>query len=149
MLINKRGAALLQVLIVAAILAGMSAMILRLTLSRTISSRQARHVIAVQTMIESCMAEVNTMWAAKTPAAYAQDLTNCQMCTPSAKCRTDEGSVTINGVFYNGNAVHKCEVQGSDGVSRDVYAVIKKVPGESTNPSRCQITYIIDNGSSL
>ncbi len=75
--LNKRGVALLQVLIVAAILAGMSALILRVVLSRTLTARQNRHTVSAQLLIDSCMNELNQLWASKDPVTYARDLEYC------------------------------------------------------------------------
>ena len=134
MVFNKRGAALLQVLIITAILAGMSAMILRLSLSRTINSRKARHTIAAQTVIESCMAEVNTLWAAKTPEAYARDLAACQMCDTTA----DEGCTSENQQKYICNNI---DIYNAD----DDYTVEAKIEqSESGATQPCKITYSIN-----
>ena len=46
MLHNKRGAALLQVLLVTVVLAGMATMLLRANLSRTTTSRQTRRAVS-------------------------------------------------------------------------------------------------------
>ncbi|MBR5151340.1 MAG: hypothetical protein IKW71_00705, partial [Elusimicrobiaceae bacterium] len=62
MYLNKRGVALLQVLIISAVIAGLAAMILRVTLSRTTAARQTRRTVSAQLLIESCMAEVNSLW---------------------------------------------------------------------------------------
>ncbi len=75
--LNKRGVALLQVLIVAALLAGMSALILRVVLSRTLIARQNRHTVSAQLLIDSCMNELNQLWAAKDAETYARDLEYC------------------------------------------------------------------------
>lgn len=80
MRLNKRGVALLQVLIISAVLAGLSTMILRATLSRTVMSRQTRKTVSAQMLIESCMVEVNAWWASKTPEVYAADLSACNIC---------------------------------------------------------------------
>jgi len=137
MLLNKRGAALLQVLIVTAILAGIAAMVLRLSLSRTITSRQTRHVINAQTVIESCMAEVNTMWAAKTPEAYARDLKDCQMCDQTA-----DASAGCDDTNYQ---KHTCTISLFEaGSSYTVEAKIAR-SNEADRP-RCKITYTILNG---
>ncbi len=147
MLLNKRGAALLQVLIVTAILAGMSAMILRLSLSRTITSRQTRHVINAQSVIESCMAEVNAIWASKTPTAYARDLAACQMCDPTAD-RTDEGGacpavdVKVGSYDILAYKTHTCSVTLSDTQTYQVLAVMDN-NGLTSQP--CKITYYILN----
>ena len=128
---SKRGAALLQVLIVTAILAGMSAMILRLALSRTITSRQTRHVINAQAVIEACMAEVNTLWAAKTPAAYERDLAACQMCASGGSCTEPKK--------------HICTVALTDQQS---YTVTAEMSGpNNSDPQPCRITYTITNAT--
>ncbi len=143
MLLNKRGAALLQVLIVAAILAGMSAMILRLSLSRTITSRQTRHTMMAQSVIESCMAEVNAIWATKTPVAYARDLAACQMCDSS----TDSGYGCESGNDANGfpkKQKHTCyvEISKQHNITYTVEAKMESVAGAS---QPCKITYTILN----
>ena len=58
---NNKGAALMQVLLVTVVLAGMSAMLLRATLSRTMTVRQTRRNVSTQIMADSCMAEVNSL----------------------------------------------------------------------------------------
>ena len=131
MLFNKRGAALLQVLIITAVLAGMSAMILRLTLARTIASRQTRHAINAQTVIESCMAEVNAIWAAKNPEAYARDLAACQMCERA------EGT-TCSDENYR---VHTCTVSLFE--DEDPYTVQARIRVVSGAEQPCRITYTI------
>lgn len=70
---NSKGAALMQVLLVTIVLAGMSAMLLRATLSRTMTARQTRRAVSTQLMVDSCMAEVNSLWAAKSVAAFKND----------------------------------------------------------------------------
>lgn len=143
---NNRGAALLQVLILSAILAGMATMILRVTLSRSVASKQVRHQITAQKMIESCMAQVNMFWASKTPEAYARDLSQCQMCDPTADreadCRTD--MFDFNGKSFNRNLVYNCgSIIGGNSNTANVYAVISGSGGS------CQIEYVIPNGVDL
>ncbi len=70
---NNKGAALMQVLLVTVVLAGMSTMLLRATLSRTMTARQTRRNVATQVMADSCMAEVNSLWAAKSETAFRSD----------------------------------------------------------------------------
>ena len=65
MIKNKRGAALMQVLLITMILAGMATMLLRASLSRTASARKTRRAVTAEMLIESCMAEVNALWASK------------------------------------------------------------------------------------
>lgn len=62
MRLNKRGVALLQVLIISAVLAGLSAMILRAVMSRTSTARQTRRTVSAQLIIESCMAEIHNKY---------------------------------------------------------------------------------------
>lgn len=135
MLLNKRGAALLQVLIVTAILAGLSAMILRLSLARTITSRQTRHIVNAQMAIESCMAEVNTIWAAKTPAAYARDLAVCQMCNPeeAVGCSNEN----------NAHKIHTCLVSLFSG--DEDYVVEARMTSSGGGVPPCKITYTVTN----
>lgn len=131
MLVSKRGAALLQVLIITAILAGMSAMILRLSLSRTVSSHQARRTVKAQTLIEQCMAEVNVLWASKTAEKYRDDLSVCRMCAANEgpegnRCGNSSTNNTYNVRNYQ---IYTC----TNGV------VAKMESGGSP----CKITYII------
>ena len=79
MLKNRKGAALLQVLLVTAILGGMVAMLLRASLSRTTSGRRTRKEVSYELLIEACRAEVNMMWSRKTPWAFERDMAGCWM----------------------------------------------------------------------
>lgn len=74
MKLNKKGAALMQVLLITIILAGIATMILRATLSRTSSARRTRRAVSAQVLIQTCMAEVNSLWSKKTPEAFRRDL---------------------------------------------------------------------------
>lgn len=71
---NKKGAALMQVLLITVILAGIATMLLRATLSRTASARKTRRAVNGQILIQTCMAEINTLWSKKTPDAFRRDL---------------------------------------------------------------------------
>ena len=74
MKLNKKGAALMQVLLITVILAGIATMLLRASLSRTTSARRTRRTVSAQALIQSCMAEVNSLWSKKTPEAFTRDL---------------------------------------------------------------------------
>ena len=76
---NKKGAALLQVLLVTVILAGMATMLLRASLSRTTAARKTRRTVSAQMLVNSCMAQINSMWAAKSPEMFARDMNQCIM----------------------------------------------------------------------
>ena len=130
-LLNKRGAALFQVLIVSAILAGIAAMVLRSSLSRTLTARQVRHSISAQLLIESCMAEINNLWAAKTPEQYAQDLAACRFYADS------ETPQTYTCTSSNARVGRGAAAIGS-------YEITATMSG--TDPG-CQITYTIVEGT--
>lgn len=114
---NSKGAALMQVLLVTIVLAGMSAMLLRATLSRTMTVRQTRRNVSTQIMADSCMAEVNSLWAAKSVATfrsdfegdargaymYCDDYNNSGICTSTSdteKHRFYDCSSAIDGRTY-------------------------------------------------
>ncbi|WP_458402494.1 hypothetical protein [Candidatus Avelusimicrobium sp.] len=71
---NKKGAALMQVLLITAILAGIATMLLRASLSRTASARKTRRQVSAQVLIQSCMSQVNDLWTAKNPTAFYRDM---------------------------------------------------------------------------
>ena len=71
---NKKGAALMQVLLIALVLAGIATMLLKVTLSRTSSARKTRRAALAETLIQNCMGEVNSLWASKTSEAFRRDL---------------------------------------------------------------------------
>ncbi len=107
---NKKGAALLQVLLVTAILAGMATMLLRASLSRTTAARKTRRTVSAQLLVQSCMAEVNTLWSLKSTETFARDLRQCLMycdssdvtstCPAANSVRTHECSYDLNGETY-------------------------------------------------
>lgn len=70
---NSKGAALMQVLLVTVVLAGMAAMLLRASLARTMTARYTRRAVSTQLLVDSCMAEVNSLWASKSPSAFYGD----------------------------------------------------------------------------
>ncbi len=76
---NNKGAALLQVLMVTVIIAGMAAMLLRVGLSRATQARKNRRETVSQLLINSCQAEVNMLWSMKKPEIFARDLSICAM----------------------------------------------------------------------
>ena len=133
MRLNKKGVALLQVLIISAILAGLSTMILRATLSRTVTARQTRKAVSAQLLISSCMTEINAWWAAKTPESYAADLEECRICSSNS-----DSSFCEDGDLSK----RMCSIPKGDGTTYSVRAQLGKVGG------RCQMTYTIIDGVS-
>ncbi len=99
---NKKGAALMQVLLITIILAGICTMLLRASLSRTTSARKTRRTVSGQVLIQSCMAEINTLWSKKSPEKFTQDLANGVMYTNAAgenqssyTCSISHGGTTV------------------------------------------------------
>lgn len=99
---NKKGAALMQVLLITIILAGICTMLLRASLSRTTSARKTRRTVSGQVLIQSCMAEINTLWSKKSPEKFTQDLANGVMYTNAAgenqssyTCSINHGGTTV------------------------------------------------------
>ena len=128
MFLNKRGVALLQVLIIVAILGGMVAMILRVVMSRTTAARQTYRTVTAQMLIESCMAEVNQMWATKTPDTYATDLNDC--------CMYKDGDACIQTHTCNAQEVYPLNM--STPINYNVTATMSEDEGLS---GRCKVTY--------
>ncbi len=110
MLNNKKGAALLQVLLITAVLAGMATMLLRASLSRTTAARKTRRLVSAQMLVNSCMAEVNTLWSIKSPEAFARDMNQCIMycnsnsvissCPADSQVKSHECKITVAGTEY-------------------------------------------------
>lgn len=140
MLNNKKGAALLQVLLVTVVLAGMATMLLRASLSRTTTARQTRRTVSAQLLVNSCMAEVNTIWSSKTANAFASDLKQCIM-----YCKT--GSVSGECPPASRVTSHTCQKITLEGIGEyTVTAVMSAADDISTEP--CKVTYEIDDGNS-
>ena len=118
---NKRGAALMQVLLVTAILAGIATFILRASLSRTSNARRTRRTISAQLLIDSCMAEVNTLWSAKTPEAFFTDMANCKM--------------------HNNLDTYTCKIADGE-KSGSYYKVVAKMT-KDTATGNCQVSYTV------
>ena len=109
---SKKGAALLQVLLVTAVLAGIATMLLRASLARTSTVRQVKRAMSTEMLVESCMAEVNSLWAAKNADAFARDISQCIMycddgeviadvpCSGADLRYTHTCSSSVNGTSY-------------------------------------------------
>ena len=134
MLLNKRGVALLQVLIIVAILGGMMAMILRVVMSRTTTARQTYRTVTAQMLIESCMAEVNQIWATKTPQTYATDLEECCMYKEADACTQS----------------HTCHTQKVYPLNMNVpidYSVVASMSKDAELNGRCNVKYMLTPSS--
>lgn len=133
MLHNKKGAALLQVLLVTVVLAGMATMLLRANLSRTTTARQTRQAISNQLLINTCQAEINALWSLKDPDVFAADLQNCLMFCNRTKKQTCE-SQNIKS--------YKCKPVTSEEVT---YQVVATFTGAHPNANgQCDISYEVN-----
>ncbi|MGN0017240.1 MAG: hypothetical protein ACI37O_07890 [Candidatus Avelusimicrobium sp.] len=137
MLNNKKGAALLQVLLVTVVLAGIATMLLRASLSRTTTARQTRRTVSAQLLVNACMAEVNTLWSHKTPAAFANDMNQCIM-----YCKSGEIFGTCKQPVYE----HTCQNIALEGLTYTVKATMKG--GQDATNGQCQLDYEIDDNGS-
>lgn len=134
---NKKGAALMQVLLITAILAGMATMLLRTSLTRTASARKTRRTVSASMLIQSCMAEVNALWASKKVDAYTRDLKGvddkiCMYCK--------NGSCTAENCITE----YSCEQTKpwDNGPTYQVKATIRK-----DSRGKPQITYEVTDGA--
>lgn len=146
MLQNKKGAALMQVLLVTAVLAGMATMLLRASLSRTSAARQTRQTVSSELLIEACQAEVNMMWSNKKPEVFKRDLAGCWM-----NCKVTIAEDTWNGVTYTTSKCHTtasnatrqytCKVPLNGGGTADVVAEFSAPEAGDTG---CELGYTLN-----
>ena len=127
--LNRKGAALMQVLLIAVILAGIATMLLRANLSRTISARKTRVNVSAQTLIESCMAEVNMLWATKTSQAFQQDYSDgnmyCEERSSSGSCKQNKGSATLNCSYTVGDFQFTVQAAMNKNTKEITYTIIQ------------------------
>lgn len=137
---NKKGAALMQVLLAAIILAGIAAMLLRFSLSRSTSARKTRRAVLAETLIQSCMGEVNALWNTKLEQdlqVFQKDIDqHCFYCAvprnPSKVCPAGQTNGKDNCVRE-----HKCKFY------QNTYQVTATMDGEG------KITYEVTEGSGI
>ena len=134
---NKKGAALLQVLLITAVLAGIATMLLRASLSRTTAARKTRRTVSAQMLVNSCMAEVNTIWSIKSPDVFARDLNQCIM-----YCN----STNLTGTCSSGNSVksHQCKIT-IDGYEYRVTAEFSDNAPSADGNTKCELVYTIES----
>lgn len=162
MLRNQKGAALLQVLLVTVVLAGMAAMLLRSSLSRTSTARKTRRAVASQMLINACQAEVNALWSVKKPDVFARDLQSCLMyCNASVgeECLV-EGQVE-EGTSVNASNQYVCAPIEMDGtyyqvtatfeLSEDALGSCNPETGENCDEhsaqGQCPLRYTVESGT--
>ena len=145
MLKNNKGAALMQVLLVTAVLAGMATMLLRASLSRMTSVRQTRLSVSQELLIESCQAEINMMWSQKKPAVFQRDMAGCWM-----NCKIDPEEDTWSP--YTQSKCYKTDTNATRSYTCKVpvNGDTVSVTAEFTEPSAeepnkpCELTYTVN-----
>ena len=151
-ILSKKGSALMQVLLVTAVLAGIATMLLRASISRTSAAHQVKRNVSAQLLVESCMAEVQSIFAHQTPNEFIKNMQECMF-----DCETNEAQQRTN--FYNNpdqNArcyddaydgevqnEHRCTLE-ENGTNHNVYAAMVKDAN-----GKCQITYTVYSTGNL
>ena len=114
----------------------MATMLLRASLSRTTAARKTRRTVSAQMLVNSCMAQVNNMWAAKSPEMFARDMSQCIMYCKDASTgtcsqveKTYKCNISLNGQTYTVTAAF--DSSGTD-------AVIN-------SDNKCKLTYTIES----
>lgn len=110
----------MQVLLVTVVLSGMAAMLLRASLSRTMTARVTRRAVSTQILVDSCMAEVNSLWTSKTPSAFYGDF---QGDDRGAFMYCEDYDSTTGVCSSTGSAIHryydcKYQIDGTDYIVR-------------------------------
>ena len=136
MLSSKKGAALLQVLLVACVLAGIATFLLRTVLVRTSTARQVRRTVSSQVLVQSCMAEVNALWAAKSAEAFVRDMDECIM-----YCNDAFQGMDVHCPAGDERYTHTCHPRKLNGQG---YPVTATISGSGGN---CQIEYTVGNAT--
>ncbi len=137
MMRNKKGAALLQVLLITVILAGMATMLLRASLSRSTAARKTRRTVSAQMLVNSCMAEVNTLWSLKSPEVFARDMSQCIMYCSSS-------SLTTTCSAANSVRSHTCKIT-INGEEYEVTAQFTQTSPTEDSNKKCELQYIIES----
>ena len=132
MLRTKKGAALLQVLMVTVILAGLATMLLRVGLSRVSNARMTRRETVSKMLINACQTEVNALWSMKTPEVFSRDLATCTMyCPGSGDCSNKYvcSPTTIDGITYTVTAKMSSPASDMDGHCGVSYTIVDDTSG--------------------
>ena len=137
---NKKGVALLQVLIIAAVLAGLSTMILRAIMPRTRSARMLRRTVEAQMLIEACRKEIAEIWARKTPQQFADDLANCRFYNAEEGSTNPPPGTSANEVNENGEVVGADPSVNINNEERDYHCSMAY--GTEVNPSTTSGPYL-------
>lgn len=137
---NKKGVALLQVLIIAAVLAGLSTMILRAIMPRTRSARMLRRTVEAQMLIEACRKEIAEIWARKTPQQFADDLEMCRFYNAEEGSTNPPPGTSAHVVNENGEVVDADPSVNINKEERDYHCSMAY--GTEVNPSTISGPYL-------
>lgn len=140
MLHNKKGAALLQVLLVSAVLAGMATMLLRAGLSRTSNARRTRREVAAQLLISRCQMEVDALWNGKTSDAFIRDFKDC--CLTCSANNSD--NTTCTGCGREHRCTYPISEAGGDPLATGSYYVDAQFADTPEN-GQCRVTYTLSD----
>lgn len=141
MLLSKRGAAILQVLLLAAVLAGVATMILRFSVARTASARQNRRLVTAQLAIQSCMTEVNELWMSKSPEAFERDINQCIF-----RCSGGDGANRANVACDGANQERTYLCQRSYDETEEHFITANMAQNDD---GTCSIEYTLPNTQNL
>ncbi len=150
-ILSKKGSALMQVLLVTAVLAGIATMLLRASISRTSAAHQVKRNVSAQLLVESCMSEVQSIFAHQTPNEFIKNMQECMFdCETTEEKRTNfynnpDPNVQCSNDPYNGVSQneHDCSLE-ENGTNHNVAAVINKDAN-----GKCQITYTVYSTGNL
>lgn len=135
MLRNNKGAALLQVILVAAILVGMATLLLRASLSRVSSARLTRRAVSSQMLIETCQSQVNGWMSLKRAEVFQADLDDCILDCDAQRQANNECPEANRVRDYT------CTLPGAiEGITYTVVAHMAREDENNSN-SPCQVTY--------
>ncbi|ACC98141.1 hypothetical protein Emin_0586 [Elusimicrobium minutum Pei191] len=108
---NKKGSALMQVLLVTVIIATIATMILRMSLARTTTAARVARSITAKSVLDACNAEIQAK------LVRGENVSVGFECNVGAE-RNSAGVVTVNGI-----RVTVTQVTTADGVTRFVYTI--------------------------
>lgn len=149
MKLNKKGAALMQVLLITVILTGIATMLLRASLSRTTSARRTRRAASAQVLIQNCMAEVNSLWANKSPEAFRRDWNGVgNNGVPYMYC-SGSGTSIVRCPPENIVSTYKCTIPNPEGGDPYIVTAYFEENASANAGQMWQLVYEVTQGSDV
>lgn len=111
-------------------------MLLRASLSRSTAARKTRRTVSAQLLVNSCMAEVNTLWSIKSPEAFSRDMNQCLM-----YCKSTNTTATCSAA--NSVRTHTCTIP-LNGVDYTVTAEFTESSPSADGGKKCELSYTVD-----